>query len=63
MEEGTFSLPYIKHQELLEIFNIMALQHHMVQKDLENIIGKLHYIHLVVPGEVACIYHLQRTLM
>ena len=34
MEEGTVSLPDIKHQDLLELFNITALKHHMVRKDL-----------------------------
>ena len=62
MEEGTVAHPDIKHQDFLELFNLPALQHHMVCKDLEKIIGKLHYIHLVVPGAVARIYHLQRTL-
>ena len=34
----------------------------MGQKDLERLIGKLHSVHLAVPGEVACLFHIQRTL-
>ena len=62
IEEGTVALPDIKNQELIKIFNLTALQHHMVRKDLDNIIGKPHYIHLVVKGEVARIYHLQHII-
>ena len=61
-EEGTFALPDIKHKNIFELFNLMALQHPMVRKYLEQIIGELHYIHLVVPVAVACLYNLQHTL-
>ena len=34
----------------------------MVQKDLERLVCKLRSMHLVVPGEVAHLFHIQRAL-
>ena len=34
----------------------------MGRKDLESLVGNLRSMHLVVTGEVAHIYHIQRAL-
>ena len=42
--------------------DILATQRSMGRKDLELLVGKLCSVHLAVPGAVAHLFHIQRTL-
>ena len=48
--------------EILTLVDIPATQSHMVQKELERLVWKIHSMHLAVPGAVAHVYHIQRAL-
>ena len=61
-EAGTVTLPEQKLQELLTLVYIPATQHWMGRKDLERLLGKLRYMHFIVPGVVAHLFHIQRAL-
>ena len=61
-EVGTVALPERKLQELLTLVDIPVMQRHMVQKNLESLLGELLSMHLVVPGVVIHQYHTQRAL-
>ena len=57
------TLPERKMQKLLTLVDIKTTQCRMVRKDLEHLVGKLHSMHLVVPGAVAHWFHIQRPLI
>ena len=61
-EEGTFAPPDRKLQELRDLLYILTTQKSMGRKDLKRLVGKLHSMHLAVPGEVPHLYHIQRAL-
>ena len=54
--------PERKLEELLTLVNIPPTQRRMGRKDLERLVGKLHSMHLAVPGVVAHLSHIQRAL-
>ena len=56
------TLPDRKLKELLTLEDIPATQCSMVRKDLERLVGKLCSIYLTMPGAVAHLFHIQRTL-
>ena len=62
MEAGTVTLSERILEEILALVDVPTTQRKMGQKDLERLIGKLHSVHLAVPGGVACLFHIQRTL-
>ena len=61
-EAVTVTLPERKLEELLTLVDIPATQRRMGRKDLERLVGKHRYMHLAVPGAVALLFHIQRTL-
>ena len=61
IKSGTVALPERNIQELLNLMDIPATKRHIVVKYMEHLIGKLCYVNLAVPGEVAHIYHIQIT--
>ena len=56
-------LPGEKLWELLTLVEIPETQCQMVWKYLEHLVGKLLYMHLAVPGVVACLLHIQCDLI
>ena len=62
MEAGTVTLPERILEEILALVDVPTTQRRMGQKELERLIGKLHSVYLAVPGEVASLFHIQRTL-
>ena len=58
----TVALPERKLQEMRDLLGILTTQQRMGRKELERLVGKLHSMHLVVPGAVAHLYHVQRTV-
>ena len=62
-EASIVALPERKLQRLLTLVDIPANQRQMGQKGLERLVGKLHFMHLAVPGAVAHLFHIQRTLI
>ena len=62
MEAGMVALPDQKHLELLQLLAIADMQRWMGQMVLERLVGKLHSLHLAVPGAVAHLYHIQSAL-
>ena len=61
-EAGTVALPERKLQELRALLDIPISQRRMDPTELERLVGKLLSMHLAVPGAVAHLYHIQRTL-
>ena len=61
-EAGTVSLPERKLLELLTLMDFPATQLHMDRKGIERLLGKLHSIHLTVPGAVAHLYQNRRDM-
>ena len=59
---GTIALPERKLQELRDLLDIPTSQRRMGRKELEHLLGKLRSMHLVVPGAVAHLYHIQCAL-
>ena len=59
---GTVALPERKLHELRDLLDILSSQRRMGRKELERLVGKLHSIHLAVPGAVAHLYHIQRAM-
>ena len=61
-EAGTVTLPELKHLELLQLLAIPATQLRVGRKELKCLVGKLHPMHLAVPGTVAHLYQICRPL-
>ena len=61
-EAGTVALPEWKLQELNQLLAIPATQRCIGRKDMERLKGKICSIKLALPGAVAYLYHVQRTL-
>ena len=61
-ESGTVTLPERKLEELLTLVDISATQRRMGRKDQERLVGKLRSMHIVVPGVVSHLFHVQRAL-
>ena len=59
---GTVSLPKRKLQELTQLLSILVTQLRIVCKELECLVGKHCYMHLVVPGAVSHLYHIHSAL-
>ena len=58
IEARKVALPDRKSQDILSIFYQLDTQYHIVWKYLENLIGKLHSMQLIV----AHLYHIQLYL-
>ena len=61
-EAGTVTLPERKLEELLPLVNIPPTQRRMGRKYLERLVGKLRSMQLAVPGAVAHLFHVHRSL-
>ena len=61
-EAGMVVLLERKLQELNKLLAIPAMQRRIVRKDLDCLVGKILFVHLVVPGAAAHFYHIQCTL-
>ena len=61
-EAGMIPLPERKLQEMNQLIAIPAMQRCIGQKELERLAGKLLSVHLVVPGVIAHLYHIQRAM-
>ena len=61
-EVGTVTLLERKIRELLTLVDIPATQPQKGRKDLERLVGKLLYMHLMVPGEVAHLFNIQHAM-
>ena len=61
-EAVTVALLKCKLRKLLTLVDIPAMHHHMGRKELERLVGKLHSMHLSVPGLVEHFYHIQCVL-
>ena len=62
-EAGTVALPKRKLHEQTQLLAIPAIQRGIGQKELERLVGNLCSMHLAVPGVLAHLYHIQRTLV
>ena len=62
MEAVTVALPERKLWEILPLVDILETQQRMGRKYLERLMGKLHPMHLAVPGLVSHLYHIQHAL-
>ena len=62
VEAVTVALQERKLQDLLTCMDLTASQRHITRKYMEFLIGKLHSVHLIVPGAVAHIYHIHLDL-
>ena len=62
IESVTVALTNHKLQELLTLMDILSAQRRIVQKELDRLVGKLRSMYLMVPGVVAHLYYIQRTL-
>jgi hypothetical protein len=59
---GTLRLSSSRRAELLSLLDIPPTQRQMSRKKLEWLIGKLHSMHLAVPGAIAFFCYLQRSI-
>lgn len=62
MEAETVALPKKNPQELLTLLYLLTKHCRIGLEKLEHFIGKLHSMHIAVPGEVAHLYPIQRAL-
>ena len=61
-KDGTLSLSPKRFKDLITILFIPPTQRRMSIKKLEQIIGKLHSMHLAIPGAIGYFYHIQMAL-
>ena len=59
---GTISLLPKCIADLTTLLDPPHAQHRMSRKKLERLIGKLHSVHLVIPGAIGYFYHIQMAL-
>ena len=62
IEAGKLVLLEPTHMDILQLVSIPATQCRMVWKELERLVGKICPMHLMLPGEVAHLYHTHRDL-